>query len=221
MNTRDTILQHIKAALQHSSPPSMSDELSNPVPKPGSIPTSRKKGDLVHQFQNELEKVSGECIFVKTSDEMITALLDYLQKFNYTQMMITPHPQIKSIADALSKKDGDLRVCETTEYSLEELSKIPVSLVDVDFAIADTGTLAVLLSEDRSSLPYILPECVIGVVKSNQFIVDNTNLLNRLDPSKAKQMMMITGPSRTADIEKTLVLGAHGPKRLAVFCMIK
>jgi L-lactate dehydrogenase complex protein LldG len=53
-------------------------------------------------------------------------------------------------------------------------------------------------------------------VKRENLLENQFELFHKIDFEKAKNMVFVTGPSRTADIEKTLVLGAHGPRRVTV-----
>jgi len=89
-------------------------------------------------------------------------------------------------------------------------------VVDVDYAIADSATLVVSFDKINSTLPLFLPDCVIALVRKEQLIANHFELFKKIKTDWAKNMLLITGPSRTADIEKILILGAHGPRRLVV-----
>jgi len=67
-----------------------------------------------------------------------------------------------------------------------------------------------------STLPHFLPDVIIAFVYKDQLLANHFELFDKIDPDAAKNMTLITGPSRTADIEKILILGAHGPRRLVV-----
>ena len=82
-----------------------------------------------------------------------------------------------------------------------------------DYALADTGTLVMLASPQEARLISLLPPVHIAVVSSARVLTSLDELLALL-PRPAEQtssMVLITGPSRTADIEQILIRGVHGP----------
>jgi len=101
--------------------------------------------------------------------------------------------------------------------SYEELVKAEVGVTGADFGLADTGTLVMLAKSDPRLLS-LLPPVHIAVLPVNRLLSGLDELLTVL-PQPAAQtasMVLITGPSRTADIEQILVRGVHGPGELHV-----
>jgi L-lactate dehydrogenase complex protein LldG len=102
-----------------------------------------------------------------------------------------------------------------------EIESFDASITGCEFLIARTGTIThSSKKESGRSLPIYLPVHII-VAYNNQLVADMKDALLQL---KAKYKTNIpsminfeTGPSRTADIEKTLVVGVHGPKEIFVF----
>jgi len=87
-----------------------------------------------------------------------------------------------------------------------------------DYALADTGTLVMLSSQQEARLISLLPPVHVAVVQSERLLTGLDELLDIL-PRPAEQtssMVLITGPSRTADIEQILVRGVHGPGEIHV-----
>ena len=81
-------------------------------------------------------------------------------------------------------------------------------------ALAENGTLMMLSGEDTHATTSLLPDNHIAVVSSSRIVramEDGWDLLRREHDSLPRQVNFISGPSRTADIEMTLVMGAHGP----------
>jgi L-lactate dehydrogenase complex protein LldG len=82
-----------------------------------------------------------------------------------------------------------------------------------DYALAETGTLVMLASRQEARLVSLLPPVHIAIVPRSRIVANLDELLSLL-PKPAEQtssMVLITGPSRTADIEQILVRGVHGP----------
>jgi len=91
-------------------------------------------------------------------------------------------------------------------------------ITGADYALADTGTLVMLASPQEARLISLLPPVHIAVVEHERLLTGLDELLSIL-PHPAEQtssMVLITGPSRTADIEQILVRGVHGPGEIHV-----
>ena len=88
-------------------------------------------------------------------------------------------------------------------------------------AVAETGTLAMVSGHENPSTLNFLPDNHIIVVSAKDIAGDYESVWNRVRYAFGKSSMprtvnLITGPSRSGDIEQTLLLGAHGPRRLHV-----
>jgi L-lactate dehydrogenase complex protein LldG len=86
-------------------------------------------------------------------------------------------------------------------------------------AIAETGTLMLLSGPRMPGATSLLPETHVAIVRTGRIVrgmEDAWALLRSEHPAMPRAVNFISGPSRTADIEQTLVLGAHGPYRVHV-----
>ncbi len=92
------------------------------------------------------------------------------------------------------------------------------ALTGVDCAIAATGTLMLCSSQHTPQSLAALPQHHIAVVHHDQLVERLSDAFQILQnqPELCAQTVFISGPSRTADIEQTLVVGAHGPLKLTV-----
>ena len=94
-----------------------------------------------------------------------------------------------------------------------------VGISGVFCAIAETGTLMLLSGPDSYATTSLLPETHIAVVPAARIVrsmEDGWDLLRSERSALPRQVTFVSGPSRTADIEMTLVLGIHGPYRVHV-----
>ena len=93
-----------------------------------------------------------------------------------------------------------------------------IGITSADYALADTGTLVMLSSPQEARLISLLPPAHIAVVPRERILTGLDELFTVLpNPAVAtSSMVLITGPSRTADIEQILVRGVHGPGSLTV-----
>jgi L-lactate dehydrogenase complex protein LldG len=107
----------------------------------------------------------------------------------------------------------------TDREELRELcATVDVGITSVDYALADTGTLVILASPQEARMISLLPPAHIAVVPRARILTGLDELFSLLpNPAEStSSMVLITGPSRTADIEQILVRGVHGPGLLSV-----
>ena len=205
MNDRDKILGAIQKALLKST------EKKAPKPDfaaPIYIPASTD--DLAILFAENLRAVQGEFCFCEDEKDF---LLNLVALINY-------------------KKTKNIFVWEKELQDILDLTDIVYNKDDTDFKRADIGitTCEMLIARDGGVLVSsrqkagrrlsVFPHIHIVVAFTSQLVYDVETALQKVR-ERYKQMpsmlSFINGPSRTADIEKTLVLGAHGPKELHVF----
>jgi L-lactate dehydrogenase complex protein LldG len=94
-----------------------------------------------------------------------------------------------------------------------------IGITGIYCAIAETGTLMLLSAPDTHPVTSLLPETHIAIVPTARILVsmeDGLDLLRRERTALPRQVAFVSGPSRTADIEMTLVLGIHGPYRVHI-----
>ena len=83
--------------------------------------------------------------------------------------------------------------------------------------IADTGSLVLVGGEGRPLTASLLPDIHIAILRVSDLVPTLSDALRRPEVDNSPAAVIITGPSRTADIEMTLTIGVHGPKELHVF----
>ncbi len=107
----------------------------------------------------------------------------------------------------------------TDPAQLRELAAtMPVGITSAPYALADTGTLVMLFSNEEPRLVSLLPPCHIAVIPRERLLPSLDDLLTLIPTpaDRSSAMVFITGPSRTADIEQILVRGVHGPGEVHV-----
>lgn len=93
-----------------------------------------------------------------------------------------------------------------------------VGITSADYALADTGSLVMLSSRDEARLISLLPPVHVAVIPAERLLsgIDELFIILPRPAEQTSSMVLITGPSRTADIEQILVRGVHGPGKLTV-----
>jgi L-lactate dehydrogenase complex protein LldG len=97
-------------------------------------------------------------------------------------------------------------------------AEAPAGITSADYALADTGTLVMFSSREEPRLISLLPPLHVAVVPREKILTGLDELLALVPrpADRTSSMVLITGPSRTADIEQILVRGVHGPGELHV-----
>jgi L-lactate dehydrogenase complex protein LldG len=165
-----------------------------------------------------VEKEFGSVTEVPDLDAVPAAVADYLTTQNLPgSFAMAPHPELTGL-DWASRPMLDIRVGRAEATDL-------VSVQHAFAGIAETGTLMLPAAPERPTTLNLLPDTAIVVLRASRVVgayEDAWDLLRaeRTDAVTGgfmpRNVMLVTGPSRSADIEQTLELGAHGPRRLHI-----
>lgn len=163
-------------------------------------------------FVRNVEKEFGSVTRVADMPAVPGAVADYLAGQNLAATVImAPHPELRAIPwwarTLLTIREG--RAEGTDAVSLQH-----------GFAgIAETGTLMLPSSAERPVTLNLLVDTEVVVLRASAIVGSYEEAWDRLRAEfrgMPRNVMLITGPSRSADIEQTLELGAHGPRRLHI-----
>ncbi|MGD9948371.1 MAG: lactate utilization protein C [Desulfobulbus sp.] len=172
---------------------------------------------MYEQFKTRAEGVSAEVHRFTSSGEALTFLTDFL-----TQEGVAEQPgQYAVFADCPFLKSIDPKALEGMdglgfEVSRERAAAARVGISQVDWAMADTGTLVQDATAIDKRLVSTLPTIHVALISTSGLRPDMPTVLAEVNPKTANYIAMITGPSRTADIERVLTIGVHGPERLVI-----
>lgn len=105
-------------------------------------------------------------------------------------------------------------------YDKNELETCQAGVTECDALIAQTGSVLVSSRSSGGRALTVLPPHHIVLARRNQLVADLPEAMalvrNKYHPNYPSMISIITGPSRTGDIERILVLGAHGPRKLTI-----
>ncbi len=102
------------------------------------------------------------------------------------------------------------------EVTRERAAASRVGVTEFDWGIAETGTLAQDATDPRLRLASSLPETHVALLRTRDILPDMAAFLAAVDPRRTRYLACVTGPSRTADIERVLTIGVHGPRKLVI-----
>jgi L-lactate dehydrogenase complex protein LldG len=214
--TRDAVLGAIRRGLKRGQLPeaeatALRDRLAHHprhlIPRRSQVPRAAQVAMLVGFIEREFGTVTR----VPDAAGVPGALADYLAAQNLpSEAVIAPHPELRAIPWADRPM---LRLHEGRAQATDLVS------VQHGFAgIAETGTLMLPSAPERPTTLNLLADTAVVVLRASRVVgayEDAWDLL-RAAGALPRNVMLVTGPSRSADIEQTLELGAHGPRRLHV-----
>lgn len=169
------------------------------------------KEDLEVVFAEELNHIGGHFVYCMSKEELI----ENLKRLIISQKWNTVYTHNKEIDNIL--KSIDIASANDTD----DYSKIEVSITECEALIARLGSIMVSSKQINGRRLNFIPDTHIVIANRKQIVAtvkDAIELIdNKYEDEFPSMTTIITGPSRTADIEKTLVMGAHGPRTLIVF----
>ncbi len=212
MNSRQAILRRIRDAL--AGQPAM-----DPPPVPEVWP--RQNPDvpaMAARFQEELQAVHGEVLRAASIDEAGRCLAELSAREGWQSIGVLDRPLCRQLAQGL---DPHRVAWPQPDWTPTSMADLHLGLLEADWLLADTGScvLTCRTAQERL-LCYLPPACVIVATLDRlreHLPAAWPEIAQRFSqPDASGETVIITGPSRTADIEKILILGVHGPKRLVV-----
>ncbi len=215
---RAQILAAVRSSLGRRSGDGAAEAVAARLADParGPIP-ARSDGDHAAQvklFAEMAEQAVAGVIRVPALDRVPEAIGNYLKSENLpAEIRLSPDPELRELPWAeqplLSLSEGPARGDD------------PVSLTRAFAGIAETGTLMLRSGAEAATTLNFLPETHMVVLKESEVVGPYEDAWDRLrqacgDEALPRTVNLITGPSRTGDIEQTIQLGAHGPRRLCI-----
>lgn len=173
-------------------------------PEPGFDPPP------VERFVQRLEAAAATVARVREPRDVSTAVCQYLEQNQLaSRLTLAPHPRL-----------GGIPWPETLAVNSAPLSPEDETVLSVAWgAVAETGSLVFRSGAYTPTRYNFLPDTFICLLNENDLVGHLDDVWQRLretPPGIPRALNFVTGPSRTADVEQTLQLGAHGPRRLHV-----
>jgi len=218
MNARDAILAAIADALRSPAPTrgGASDESASPAAE-GAESGPAGAAELASRFRDELALVDGETHFVESAERLPRAVADVVRRLGLSAVIAQSSARASHAASLI---DGARIVDSAT--TMRDVDSADCSILEGRALLADTGSAIVVASTwAERLLPYFPRMCIVVADISDLHSGMTRDALSPFfGPARDRERgeaVIITGPSRTADIEKIIVLGAHGPQNLVVF----
>jgi len=165
------------------------------------------KFDLVPRFTEELTALGGHVVETTTL-ELSNHLVSLLSEKNIDRVQTWASVPgvdwaVLTAADITVEKDAD--------------ENIKAGITGALAGIAETGTLVIQSGEGRPLTASLLPEIHIAILRASDIQENMPKVFGSRKIESYESVVLVSGPSRTADIEMTLTIGVHGPGELHVF----
>ena len=223
--SRDAILKRIKQAEAGGESFSL----------PESIPSAPVYPDPAAKFKQEFEALGGFFHETSTGEEIRLVLEQILRENDASSLTwekkdvldrtgcgYPPAFQFSSedFFTCSLHKDGKIQGqlnLNNMDRTSEEMGGIEISVSEATAGIAETGSIVESVSENGSRVMPILAPVHVVFLPANRLVNSQLEFFSSFQPgAEGSAQIIMSGASRTADIEKTLIVGVHGPKKLYV-----
>jgi L-lactate dehydrogenase complex protein LldG len=214
-NARERVLTNLRIANQAAP---------TEIPVTGQLPplfTNSK--EKINRLKELMEGVHTE-IYLTPASQLITAIKRVLNEKEIKTLLFSPETKFgKELEKSSDKLPEFVPYSGNIESFKDELFQIDAAITTTVGGIADTGSLILWPTSAEPRLMSLVPPIHIAILEADKIYADfseaieKTNWVNEA-PANA---LLISGPSKTADIELTLAYGVHGPKEVVVFIVVK
>ncbi|QNH63055.1 LutC/YkgG family protein [Hymenobacter sediminicola] len=207
-SSRDIILRRIRESLREPTPPKAAPDFAAPLhPAP--------TGDLAIAFAESFVRVGGQLYFCESEEHFYDQLFIYKKEKELERLFVW-EPELKKLLHG----GGIVFQPDETDF----LEHADAGLTTCEALVARTGSVLVSAASSSGRRLSIYPDQHLVFARTSQVVADIGDALRRTQAKYGadhlpSMISLTTGPSRTADIEKTLVLGAHGPRSIALFLL--
>jgi L-lactate dehydrogenase complex protein LldG len=203
--SKENILKKIRQALSQSTPiPFPKSDNSDPVFAP-----LAQEPEV--EFAEQFAKLQGRFVYCVNRQELAFQLNSLINKQNWQKVFCLEN----NLSEILGPQFSDKRVTD-------DLAGCDVSITGCEALVARTGSMMLSAAQVSGRTTSVYAPVHICIAFTSQVVVDVKDALQLIKEKYGSNIPSLitfaTGPSRTADIEKTLVVGVHGPKE--VFCFL-
>ena len=202
--SKENILKKIRKALSQSTPlPFPKSEGTESVYQP-------PQQELEVEFAEQFTTLQGRFIFCINQQELAFQINSLIKKQDWNKVYCTEDKLIAPFAEQLTD-----RLIKTG------LADCDVSITGCEYLVARTGSIVMSAAQPSGRNVSVYAPIHICIAYTNQLVYDLRDALQGIKEKYGNHLPSLitfaTGPSRTADIEKTLVVGVHGPKEVYLF----
>lgn len=204
MSARELILGRLRVNSRHAEHPSPWQ-------------SHRDFPNLVERFTTSLTAVNGEVVRAGDFDEALVQVDTVLHEIQAKRVVANNSPPLDAVDLPNRWPDFDWFIAGKSEGDVKTIcAEADIGLSGVDAALAETGSVVVSSGAGKSRLATLLPPVHLALVPVSALTSDLFTWTAARKGDLAANTVLVSGPSKTADIEQTLAIGVHGPKRFIV-----
>ncbi|MBK6937232.1 MAG: lactate utilization protein [Chitinophagaceae bacterium] len=202
--SKENILKKIRKALSHSTPlPFPQSEGNQPV-----FHQLNQEPEI--EFAEQFTKLQGKFIYCINRQEFAFQLNSLIKKQDWQKIYCLEQELLGPLADQLGER-----------LTITDLAGCDISITGCEYLVARTGSIVMSTAQAGGRTASVYAPIHICIAFTNQLVYDIKDALQGAREKYGNKIPSLitfaTGPSRTADIEKTLVVGVHGPKEVYLF----
>lgn len=203
--SKENILKKIRKALSHSTPlPFPKSEGAEPVFQP-----SQQETEV--EFAEQFSRLQGRFIYCINQQELAFQFTSLVKKMDWKK--------VYCVEDKLWQAAGGTQLED--RLTKTDIAGCSVAVTGCEYLVARTGSVVMSAAQPGGRVTSVYTPIHICIAYTHQLVYDVKDALQLLKDKYSDKLPSLvtfaTGPSRTADIEKTLVVGVHGPKEAYVF----
>jgi len=216
--SRDAVLARVRAALGRKGPDDVARAAAHAyIAARDRGPRPALPGDLAERFLARATELASTVERVAAFDAVTAAVGRYVAALDGISADNSQDPRAGVCWPefaTLGWRDAGLAI-----ESRPTVGHDAIGITGCFCAIAETGTLVFVTSAETPTATFLLPETHIAIVRVDQILPAMEDAFARVRAgcgALPRAINLVSGPSRTGDIEQTIVLGAHGPRRLHI-----
>jgi len=205
MTDRDQILATLRRQAHPASQP------------PPAWRSRRQFADLAERFCAALTANGGEAHRTASLPEALDLLGRLLAEWQAQRVVVNPEPPLDQVDFAARWPSLHWQVAGQTAGDLRAFcAAADVGLGSAEAVLAETGTVVIRSGARQSRLAVLLPPIHVVIAPTSRLTLDIFTWTSGLRGPLPASLTLVSGPSKSADIEQTMAVGVHGPKRLVV-----
>jgi len=226
MDSRKIILDSLKNDSKLSNRHSSLEQLIYTLNSKSEIIKKKSQAEIINEFEREVINNNGELIKCNSTDELIkqfehVILSGSIPKIATTTKIVEEEKYSQAFQYLMQ---SNVEIIKTDYYHKanrkEILNEVPYAIVEAQAGISELGSVLFTMKSTLTSYPHFISSTVITLLSADKIYPDYFSLFEESNFEELQNSFFVAGPSRSADIEKKLVLGAHGPSRFIILLIM-
>ena len=219
-DAREEILRRVRDGLgQVPIGPELPWEMGPDALTPGAPRDLDEPAPRLARFREMLERVGGRFHYARGGAEATAFVREIVRETGASRIVYSDAREVRLRVEDLS---DELELIPH-DADRDELLDADLGLTTAQWGVAETGTIVLESAAEHHRFASLLPPVHVAILEEANIVATLNDVLRELKTidleNMSRTITMITGPSRTADIELTLVVGVHGPRELHVIVL--